>query len=142
MYKMANEDELQKYMTLIEYYKEQLKTLEYQFSLIQSTINDQTKAKITLEKLNNVKNDSELLLPIGGGTFINASLQNSSKVLYDVGEGIVIEKTIEDTIKNVDKRIIELQQTEEKISKMAQQIQDEATNAQNQAEKILSQNQK
>ena len=85
---------------------------------------------------------SELLLPIGGGTFINATLQNSSKVLYDIGEGIVIEKTIEDTIKNVDIRIKELQQTEEKISKMAQQIQDEATNAQNKAEKILSQNQK
>jgi prefoldin alpha subunit len=139
---MSNEDELQKYMTLIEYYKEQLKTLEYQFSLIQSTINDQTKAKITLEKLNGVKNDSELLLPIGGGAFINATLQNSSKVLYDIGEGVVIEKTIEDTIKNVDKRIKELQQTEDKISKMAQQIQEEATNAQNQAEKILSQNQK
>ncbi len=139
---MANEDELQKYLTLIEYYKEQLKTLEYQFSLIQTTINDQTKAKITLEKLNGVKNDSELLLPIGGGTFINATLQNSSKVLYDIGEGIVIEKTIEDTITDVDKRIKELQQTEEKISKMAQQIQDEATDAQNRAERILSQKQK
>lgn len=139
---MTKEDELQKYMTLIEYYKEQLKTLEYQFSLIQSTINDQTKARITLEKLNGVKNDSELLLPIGGGAFINATLQNSSKVLYDIGDGIVIEKTIEDAIKNVDKRTIELQQTEEKISKMAQQIQDEATDAQNKAETILSQKQK
>ena len=142
MYNMANEDELQKYLTLIEYYKEQLKTLEYQFSLIQNTINDQTKAKITLEKLNGVKTDSDLLLPIGGGAFINATLQNSSKVLYDIGEGIVIEKTIEDTIKDVDKRIKELQQTEEKISKMAQQIQDEATDAQNRAEGILSQKQK
>ena len=76
---MTKEDELQKYLTLIEYYKEQLKSLEYQFSLIQTTINDQTKAKITLEKLNGTKNDSELLLPIGGGAFINASLKNSSK---------------------------------------------------------------
>ena len=76
---MTKEDELQKYLTLIEYYKEQLKSLEYQFSLIQTTINDQTKAKITLEKLNGTKNDSELLLPIGGAAFINASLKNSSK---------------------------------------------------------------
>jgi len=137
---MTKEDELQKYMTLIEYYKEQLKTLEYQFSLIQTTINDQTKAKITLENINGVKNDSELLLPIGGGAFINTTLKNSSKVLYDVGEGIVIEKTVEDTIKKVDIRIKELTQTEENISTMAQQIQNEASNAQNKAESILSQN--
>jgi prefoldin alpha subunit len=137
---MTKEDELQKYMTLIEYYKEQLKTLEYQFSLIQSTVHDQTKAMITLEKLNGVKNDSELLLPIGGGAFINATLKNSSKILYDVGVGIVIEKTIEDTIKNIEIRINELHQTEEKISTMAQQIQNEASDAQNKAEMILSQN--
>ena len=140
MYNMTKEEELQKYMTLIEYYKEQLKALEYQFSLIQTTINDQTKAKITLEKLKGAKNDSELLLPIGGGAFINATLKNSSKVLYDVGEGVVIEKTIEDAIIKVDIRIKELQQTEEKISTMAQQIQNEATDAQNKAESILSQN--
>ena len=137
---MTKEDELQKYMTLIEYYKEQLKTLEYQFSLIQSTVADQTKAMITLEKLNGVKNDSELLLPIGGGAFINATLKNSSKILYDVGEGIVIEKTIEDTIKNIEIRINELHQTEKKISTMAQQIQNESSDAQNKAEMILSQN--
>ena len=140
MYNMTKEDDLQKYLTLIEYYKEQLKSLEYQFSLIQSTINDQTKAKITLEKLNGAKNESELLLPIGGGAFINATLKNSSKVLYDVGEGIVIEKTIEDTIKKVDFRIKELQQTEEKISSMAQKIQDEVIDVQNKAENILSKN--
>jgi prefoldin alpha subunit len=137
---MTKEEELQKYMTLIEYYKEQLKTLEFQFSLIQNTINDQNKAKITLEKLNGVKNDSELLLPIGGGAFINATLKNSTKVLYDVGDGIVIEKTIEEALKKVDMRIKELQQTEEKISTMAQQIQNETNDVQYKAEEILSKN--
>lgn len=137
---MSKEDELQKNMTLIEYYKEQLKTLEYQFSLIQTTIADQTRAKMTLEKLNDVKDDSELLLPIGGGTFINAKINNSSKVLYDIGDGIVIEKTINDAINKVDIRIKELQKTEEKISNMAQQIQNEVTNASNVVETLLAQN--
>ena len=135
---MTKEDELQKYMTLIEYYKEQLNNLEYQFSLIQTTINDQSKAKLTLQKLKGVKDESELLLPIGAGAFINANLKNSSKVLYDVGEGIVIEKTIDDTINKIDQRIKELQDTEEKISTMAQQIQNEATEVQNKAESILA----
>ena len=135
---MTNEDELQKNMTLIEYYKEQLQTLEYQFSLIQTTIADQTRAKITLEKLNGVKDESELLLPIGGGAFINAKIMNSSKTLYDVGEGIVVEKSIEDAINKIDIRIKELQQTEEKISTMAQQIQNELNNTSNIVETLLA----
>ena len=40
---------------------------------------------------------------------------NSSKTLYDVGEGIVVEKSIEDAINKIEIRIKELQQTEEKI---------------------------
>ena len=135
---MTKEEELQKNMTLIEYYKEQLKTLEYQFSLIQTTIADQTRAKITLEQLNGVKDESELLLPIGGGAFINAKIMNSSKILYDVGEGIVVEKSIDDAIGKVDSRIKELQQTEEKISTMAQQIQNELNNTSNIVETLLA----
>ena len=135
---MTKEEELQKNMTLIEYYKEQLKTLEYQFSLIQTTIADQTRAKITLEQLNGVKDETELLLPIGGGGFINAKIMNSSKILYDVGEGIVIEKSIDDAINKVDSRIKELQQTEEKISTMANQIQNELNNTSNIVETLLA----
>lgn len=137
---MTKEDEIQKNMTLIEYYKEQLQTLEYQFSLIQTTIADQSRAKITLEKLNGVKDESELLLPIGGGAFINAKIMNSSKTLYDVGEGIVVEKSIEDAVNKIDIRIKELQQTEEKISTMAQQIQNELANSSNIVETLLAKN--
>ena len=137
---MTKEDEIQKNMTLIEYYKEQLQTLEYQFSLIQTTIADQSRAKITLEKLNGVKDESELLLPIGGGAFINAKIMNSSKTLYDVGEGIVVEKSIEDAVNKIDIRIKELQQTEEKISTMAQQIQNELNNTSNIVETLLAKN--
>ena len=75
---------------------------------------------------------------IGGGTFINAKIMNSSKILYDVGEGIVVEKSIDDAIGKVDSRIKELQQTEEKISTMAQQIQNELNNTSNIVETLLA----
>jgi prefoldin alpha subunit len=135
---MTKEEDYQKNMALIEYYKEQLKALELQFSYLQNAIIDQTKAKITLETLSKSKKESELLLPIGGGAFINAIVTNPNKILFEVGEGIVVEKKANDAAEKISKRIEELQKTEEKISSMAQQLQIGAAEASEKVEKILA----
>lgn len=139
---MNKEEELQKNMAIIEYYKEQLKSLELQFSYLQNTIADHAKAKITLEKISKEKKEADILLPIGGGAFIDAKAKNPAKVLFDVGNGIVIEKTSNEAAEKIGKRIKDLQQTEEKISSMAQQLQNGAADASVKVEKILSEQEK
>lgn len=139
---MTGEEELQKHMEMIEYYKEQLRSLELQFSYLQSAIADQTKAKLTLEKLSKVKTDADMLLPIGGGAFIDATAKNPSKVLLEVGYGVVLEKTADEAAEKIGKRINDLQQTEERISSMAQQLQVEAAKVSDKVERLLSEQQK
>ena len=139
---MTGEEELQKHMAMIEYYKEQLRSLELQFSYLQSAIADQTKAKLTLEKLSKVKKDSDMLLPIGGGAFIDATAKNPSKVLFEVGYGVVLEKTADEAAEKIGKRINDLRQTEERISSMAQQLQMEAAKVSDKVEQLLSEQQK
>ena len=135
---MTKDEELSKYMALIDYYKEQLNALEMQFSYVQAAIADYTKAKMTVEKLNNAEKDTEILLPIGGSTFIDAKAKDPSKVLFDIGSGIVTEKTAEDAITKIDKRIEDLQQTQEKLSSMIQQMQADATEVSNKAQQLFS----
>jgi len=139
---MNKEEELQKNMAIIEYYKEQLRSLEVQFSYLQNAIADHTKAKITLEKLSKTKKETNVLLPIGGGAFIDAIAKNPALVLFEVGNGIVIEKTADEAAEKIGKRIKDLQQTEEKISSMAQQLQNGAADASVKVEKILSEQEK
>ena len=139
---MNKEEELQKNMAIIEYYKEQLRSLELQFSYLQNTIADNTKAKITLEKISKEKKEADVLLPIGGGVFIDAKAKNPAKVLFDVGNGIVIEKASNEAAEKLGKRIKDLQQTEEKMSSMAQQLQNGAADASGKVEKILSEQEK
>jgi len=101
---MTKEEELSKYIALIEHYKEQIGSLEMQFSYLQAAIADYTKAKMTVEQLSKTDEDSEILLPIGGSTFINATAKNTSKLLFDIGGGVVTEKTSDDAIKKIDNR--------------------------------------
>ena len=124
---MPSDDELTKYMVLIEQYKEQLNTLETQSSYLQAAISDYLKAKITLQNLEKADNESEILFPIGGNTFVEAKTKNTDKVLIDIGGGLITEKTPELAIKKIDKRIDDLQKNYDKLIEMMQQIQNEAT---------------
>jgi len=139
---MTREEELSKYMILIENYKEQLNSLEMQYSYLQAAIADYTKAKVTLEQLSKTDDGTEVLLPIGGSTFISATAKSTSKVLFDIGGDIVTEKTSDDAIKKIDKRIEGLQQTQEKLSSMAQQLQTEAEEVSDKAQKLLAEEKK
>ena len=139
---MTNDEELSKYMALIEQYKEQMNQLEMQSQYLQAAVADYNKAKITLEQLNNAESGTEMLLPIGGSTFINATAKDTSKVLFDIGGGIVTEKSSEDAIKKIDKRIEELQKTQERLMEMIQSIQAEATETYAKAQKLLAEQEK
>jgi len=138
---MTNDDELTKYMMLIEQYKEQLNTLENQSSYLQAAINDYAKAKITLKNLEKADSESEILLPIGGNTFVEAKTKNTSKVLIDIGGGLITERKPDLAIKKIDKRISDLQKNIEKIENMMKQIQNEATEISYKAQQMMQEKQ-
>ena len=139
---MTREEELSKYMILIENYKEQLNSLDMQYSYLQAAIADYAKAKMTLEQLSKKDDSAEILLPIGGSTFLNATAKSTSKVLFDIGSGVVTEKTTDDAIKKIDERIDSLQKTQEKLSSMAQQLQTEAAEISDKAQKLMAEEKK
>ena len=134
---MSKDEELTKYLTLIEQYKEQINSVEMQLSYLQAIINDYIKVKITLEQIVKVEKGSEVLLPLGGSTFIEANITKTSKVLFDIGAGIVTEKTSADAINKIDKRIEDLQKTQEKLTAIMQNLQNEATETSAKAQKLL-----
>jgi prefoldin alpha subunit len=139
---MTQDEELTKYLALIEQYKEQMNSLEMQSQYVQSAIMDYNKAKITLENLNKTEKDKEIILPIGGSTFLSANLKDPSNVLFDIGAGVVAEKKTEDAIVQIDKKIEELQKTQEQISSVMQNLQNTSAEVTAKAQKLLAENEK
>lgn len=135
---MTQEEEFQRYATLVEYYKEQLQSLEQQFSYLQAAVMDYNKAKITIEKIGESDEGTELLIPMGGGTFSFAKAKNTKKILTEIGAGIVVEKKPEDALKILDKRIEELEKNQETISNMSQNIQQQLREVSTKAQRLLA----
>lgn len=136
------EEEITKNLTLIEYYKEQLNAIDYQTQFMQAALADYYKAKITIEQLHKADENSEILIPVGGGTFINGSIKEVSKVLVDIGAGLVTEKTIDDALKKIDERIKNLQGKQEKLLSTAQKLQVESDELSQKTQKLVEETQK
>jgi len=135
---MTQEEEFQQYASLMEYYKNQLESLENQFSYLQAAISDYTKASITIEKLGETQNDTELLIPIGGGTFSFAKAVETNKILTEIGAGIVVEKKPDEAIEILTKRIDELKKSQDNISEVSQKIQMQLQEVSEKAQKMYS----
>jgi len=124
---MTKEEEITRNLTMIEYYKEQLNSIDMQLQYMQAAIADFYKAKLTVENIKKTTDQSEILIPVGGGTYINGIVNNSTKLLVDIGAGIVTEKTVDDAVTKIEERIKTYQENLEKLMNMAQKLQNEAT---------------
>jgi prefoldin alpha subunit len=136
------EEEITKNLALIEYYKEQLNAIDYQTQFMQAALADYYKAKITIEQLQKTDEKSDILIPVGGGSFINGSIKDASKVLVDIGAGLVAEKTIEDAIKKIDERIKNLQEKQERLLSTAQKLHEESDELSQKTQKLVEETKK
>jgi prefoldin alpha subunit len=123
---MTQEEDITKNLTLIEYYKQQLESIDLQLQYLRSTLAEYQRAKMTIEQLHAVDENAELLIPVGAGTFMNGSLKNASNVLIGVGAGIVMEKTVDDAVIKLEERIKRIQENLEKMLSLGQKIQSDA----------------
>jgi prefoldin alpha subunit len=139
---MNKDEELTRYMSIIEQYKEQISSLETQISYVQAAILDYNKAKITIEQLLKTDKNSDVLLPIGGSSFIYAKVINPSSVLFDIGAGIITEKQNNDAISKIEKRIENLEKTQEKMYSMIENLQKESSEISQKAQKLISEEKK
>jgi len=133
---MPENDELSRLMVMIEQYKEQLNQIDMQMSYLQQAINEYNKSKITIQNIENKDKNIDMLLPIGGGSYIDAKAKDPSKILFDIGAGYVVEKETSDALKKINERIKELEENMDKIDQIRKNTQREASEVYQKAQKM------
>lgn len=134
---MTKDEEVSRYMLIVEQCKEQLNQLEMQSQYIQAVIMDYNKGRLTIEQLSKLEKETEMLIPIGGGVFIRTTAKKQAKILVDVGAGIVAEKTYEEAVKKIDERIQDIEKSQAKLEQMMQNIQNQAEESSEKAQKLM-----
>ncbi len=121
-----NESELQQAMAALDVYKAQLDSIVQNMQLIQLSLDELARAKETLTQYSKAAPDSEILVPIGGSSFVYAKVATNTKALVGVGTGVTVEKSMEEAIKTVEERNNELVDTLKKLADKRAGIEAEA----------------
>jgi prefoldin alpha subunit len=127
---MANvnkdEEDLRKLSIEMRYLEQTAETLQQRISIMNAAMTDLTYANMSLDELEKEKENAELLVPIGGGSYVKVKLANADTVVVGIGSGVSIEKTLPEAKAIVKERLSELEKTltsaQQQLAQVAQRI--------------------
>ncbi len=120
------EEELRKLSMELRYLEQTAETVQQRVNMVNTVIADLTYASMTLEGVEKEKEGSELLVPVGGSSYIKAKLAATDKVIVGMGAGVSVEKTLPEAKELVKKRLADLEKSrmtlQQQFTKIADQI--------------------
>ncbi len=123
---MSKEEELRKLSVELQYYEQAAEALQQRLTMMNAAMTDLTYANMTLENIEKEKENAELLVPIGGSSYVKVKLADSNKVVVGLGAGVSVEKTLPEAKEIVKERIEELEQTrisgQQQLSQIVERI--------------------
>ncbi len=105
------EEELRKLSIEMQYLEQTADALQQRISMVNAAVTDLAYANMTLDGIEKEKENSELLVPIGGSAYMKVKLADSNKVIVGMGAGVSIEKTLAEAKTTLKERLDELEKT-------------------------------
>lgn len=111
------EEELRSAVATLDLARAQLDGLAKQGELLRMALEEHMRAKETISRFNETKTGERLLVPVGADCFVFAAVENNEDVIVSLGSDVMITDTTGDAIAKLDKRIKQMNDSEEELAK-------------------------
>lgn len=85
------ESEVQEDLMRLEAYRNQLSASLQQHQILNASRAEHDRARESLEGVDRAATDAELIIPLGGETFVRGTIDRTARVMVGVGSGVVVE---------------------------------------------------
>ena len=133
-----SEEELRRLSVEMRYLEQTAETLQQRISMVNAALTDLTYANMTLDGIEKEKENTELLVPIGGSSYVKVKLADSNKVIIGVGAGVSVEKTMQEAKATLKERLDELEKTMNSAQQQFSQVAERINTGRNRLETLLS----
>jgi len=120
------EDELRRLSVEMRYLEQTAEALQQRISMVNAAITDLTYANATLDGIEKEKENAEMLVPIGGSSYVKVKLTDSNKIIVGMGAGVSVEKTLAEAKITLKERLDDLEKTmnsaQQQFSQIAERI--------------------
>ena len=117
-----DEEVLRQLVTEIRLLEGTADTLQSRLNMIDASLADLRVAHQTLQGLKEQKADAQLLVPIGGNTYVKAKLEDPSTVITGIGAEVAMEKSVDETQERVNQQLSELEKVRISIQQQLSQV--------------------
>ena len=132
------EEELRRLSVEMRYLEQTAETLQQRISMVNAAITDLTYASMTLEGIETEKENAELLVPIGGNSYVKAKIADTNKIIVGLGAGVSVEKSLADAKVTLKERLEELTKTMTSAQQQFGQVAERINTGRGRLESLLS----
>jgi len=132
----SNEELLRRLITQFQALETTYQEIRSRLNLLEAALSELSLASSTLNGIKTLDNESEILIPIGGGSFVKAKLSDSNNVVHSIGSGVSTEKTIELAQADFGNRMSDFQKIRTSLNQQLNQATIAMTNIRNQIQQI------
>jgi prefoldin alpha subunit len=118
----SEEEEFRKLAVELRILETTAETLQARINMVNAILTDLNYANMTLEGLEKEDENADLFVPIGGGSYIKARLQEKDRVLVGMGAGVTVERTLSQARETVKNRIDQLEKTRTALQQQFVQV--------------------
>ena len=122
----------------LRYFEQTADSLQQRLSMLNAALTDLSYANMTLESLQKEKENAEMLVPIGGSSYIRVKLSDPDKVVVGMGSGVSLEKNLPEAKNIVKERLDELERTRQQAQQQLTQVVDRINQDRTRMESLLS----
>ena len=132
------EEELRKLSVEMRFLEQTAETLQQRISMMNAAMTDLAYANMTLDGIEKEKENSELLVPIGGSSYVKVKLENPDKVIVGMGASVSVEKTLPEAKSILKERLGEVEKTMVSAQQQFAQIVERINTGRNRLESLLA----
>jgi prefoldin alpha subunit len=104
----ANDEALKEKYLALQMLAKGMKQLQEQIQAVSERLSMLRDVEEALDELKASKEGTEALVPVSEGIFMKASIKDSNSLIVNVGSGVCVEKTPEQTKELLSQRVSEL----------------------------------
>ena len=132
------EEELRRLSMEMRYLEQTADALQQRISMVNAALTDINYANMTLDGIEKEKENSEMLIPIGGSSYVKVKLADTNKVIIGMGSGVSVEKTLPEAKTTLKERLDELEKTMHSAQQQYSQVAERINSGRSRLESMLS----
>ena len=116
------DEEMRQLLVEIRFLEGSARVLQSRLDIVTAALSETLTAIQTLEGTKGQPDASEALIPIGSGSFVKAKLADPGNIIIGVGAGVCVEKSVDDSTKDLRLRSSELEKARVNVTQQLSQL--------------------